>query len=128
MIWRWFTLDEFQCNCGCGRADMSHDFIDKLDELRERVGFPLVVTSGYRCPDHNDKVSSTGRSGPHTTGRAADIAIMGHKAHKVLQQASLGGWFTGIGLKQHGSHAARFMHLDDLEQPNSPRPNIWTYT
>ena len=67
-----FALAEFECRCGCGRAEMNATFLAQLDTLRSIYGKPLTVTSGYRCPSYNAKVSSTGMTGPHTTGKAAD--------------------------------------------------------
>lgn len=134
MTWndiKYFRPSEFACRCGQCDSDgreMSIDFVWKLDQLRERLGFPIVVTSGYRCPAYNAQISTTGDDGPHTTGRAADVSLAGRQAFRMLQQATLGGWFTGIGLRQHGPHSRRFMHLDDLTEPgHAPRPWVWTY-
>jgi zinc D-Ala-D-Ala carboxypeptidase len=100
-------------------------FLEKLDELRERCGFPFVISSGYRCPTHNAAVSSTGKSGPHTTGRAADIAVSHGQAFTVLAEALQMG-FTGIGVQQKGG--SRFIHLDMLPNgPGQPRPTVWSY-
>lgn len=129
MIWdelKYFKKTEFDCRCGCGQNKMQPDFLKKLDDLRERLDFPLIVTSGYRCPSHNMAVSTTGGEGaPHTTGRAVDFSIMGTNAFRLITQASLGGWMTGIGVNQRGAHAKRFIHLDDLDR--FPRPNVWSY-
>lgn len=111
----YFRPAEFACRC-CTRVSMGHDFMMKLDDLRREIG-PIVVTSGYRCPEHNDQVSTTGRHGPHTTGKAADLAIERQRARKALVPISLK--FEGIGLKQHGD--GRFIHVDDCGQ------RIWTY-
>jgi zinc D-Ala-D-Ala carboxypeptidase len=101
--------------------------MDKLQQLREAVGFPLPISSGYRCPDHNAKVSSTGKTGPHTTGKAADPRMSGEKAFKVMAEACQLG-FTGIGLSQKGAHESRFVHVDTLENgPGCPRPTVWSY-
>lgn len=121
-MFRYFHASEFTCHCGCGANLMEPTYIHKLDELRDRCGFPLIVTSGYRCPDHNAKVSSTGRSGPHTSGRAADVQADRQRAYELLRLALEMG-FAGIGIKQHGS--SRFIHLDDLT--DGVRPTIWTY-
>ncbi len=130
-IWdelKFFKKSEFDCRCGCGRNEMDPDFLRKLDDHRSRVDFPFVVTSGYRCPDHNEAVSNTGRSGPHTTGRAVDLALFGRRAFGVMRHATLGGWYSGIGLNQRGPHNKRFIHLDDLEPEDSRfRPTVWTY-
>ena len=125
-----FELSEFACRCGeCGSdgSEMSPDFVRKLDDLRERCGFPFRVTSGYRCPDYNDRIASTGRDGPHTTGKAVDVQLAGPNVHRLLQQISLGGWMSGIGLNQRGEHSSRFVHMDDLTEPDHPRPRVWTY-
>lgn len=118
-----FTKEELECKCGCGGLP-ELDFVKKLERLREELGFPMPVTSGYRCPDYNARVSSTGRTGPHTTGRAVDIGVDRYRAWRLILEAM--PEFTGIGLQQKGQ--GRFVHLDDL--PNAegqPRPTVWSY-
>lgn len=128
MTLRYFAASEFNCKgSGCcgGVGLMDASFLDEIDELRHRYEKPLFVSSGYRCPVHNKRVSSTGASGPHTTGRAADFRIDRADALKLLSIA-IDMRFTGIGVNQKG--AGRFLHLDNL--PNSsghPRPTIWSY-
>ncbi len=124
---RHFKPSEFACKCGaCGSNgdEMDPHFITALDNLRERLGFPLIVTSGYRCPAYNQQVSTTGADGPHTTGRAVDFGISGARAHALVTETQLG--MTGIGINQKGPHEKRFIHLDNLKAPR-PRPNIWSY-
>lgn len=120
--WRWpnFTPAEFACSC-CGVVRVSEDFMDRLQSVRTRSAVPMPVSSGYRCPAHNSNFSSTGDSGPHTTGRAVDIAVSHESAFVVLDLA-LDAGFTGIGVNQKGT--GRFLHLDDLE---NNRPRIWSY-
>lgn len=125
-----FKPGEFACRCGeCGSdgREMNMEFVFALNQLRERSGRPMKITSGYRCPAYNDRIASTGRDGPHTTGRAADIGISGAPAFHLVQQCSLGGWMNGIGINQKGPHEKRFIHLDDLTAPDHPRPRVWTY-
>jgi len=122
--WRYFKLAEFACK-HCGENRIDHQFVTELDDLRHHLGFALPVSSGYRCPEHNAKVSSTGRAGPHTTGRAVDIAVSHGLAYTVLQ-AALMMKFTGIGINQKGG--GRFIHLDNLPNaPGQPRPTLWSY-
>lgn len=118
-----FSKSEFKCKC-CGKVHMDEAFVGMLQEIRDEVGFPIRITSGYRCPKHNSRVSSTGRSGPHTTGMAADIAVHGVQAHAVLRAALKVG-MSGIGVKQKGPHSSRFLHLDSLT--TNPRPWVWSY-
>jgi uncharacterized protein YcbK (DUF882 family) len=100
-------------------------FLEQLDELRHMYGKPLIITSGYRCPDHNAAVSATGRTGPHTTGRAADLRVDRRDALQLLKLA-LALNFTGIGVNQKGN--GRFLHVDNLPNAHGqPRPTIWSY-
>ncbi len=118
-----FTREELTCRCGCGLMGFSAEFLEALEELRQAYGRPMAITSGYRCPKHNQTVSSTGESGPHTIG-AVDVAVSGPDAHHLLLMALELGW-TGIGIKQHG--ASRFIHLDRLTSRTHPRPRVWSY-
>ena len=88
-------------------------------------GRPMNLSSAYRCPDYNLRVSpSTGRTGPHTMG-AVDVLCFGEEALRLTIVASAGGW-TGVGISQKGEHAIRFIHLDRLPSM-PPRPWIWSY-
>lgn len=114
-----FSRSEFSCKCGCGRCEMQSSFMNRLDSLRTVWGKPMIVTSGYRCPDHpveKAKVSP----GSHTLGIAADIGISGADAMGLLRLA-LEANFTGIGVQQKG--AGRFLHLDTRET----HPALWSY-
>lgn len=125
-----FTLEELQCRCGCGRMEYTGLALDYLETLRRKYGKPMVVTSGYRCPEHNAEVSSTGRSGPHTvTARnnvAVDVSVYGDRAYQLIAAAFLLGW-RGIGVSQKGHHESRFIHLDRIVGDGHPRPWVWSY-
>lgn len=132
--WNHFTIEELACKCGCGRMEMDDEFMRHLVMIREFLDFPLSVSSGYRCPDHNAKVSSTGRTGPHTTGKAVDIRIFGDRVLRLIEAALYlnvldPGYRGGLGLMLHGDVAKRFVHLDTLtsEELGAPRPWVWTY-
>lgn len=124
--WRWphFTPDELRCK-GTGELVVVGRFLDRLERLRDRFGKPMVITSGYRSPAYNAQVSTTGTEGPHTTGRAVDVAIAGVDAFDVVRLAVAMG-FTGIGVSQRGDRGGRFIHLDDIEDWTT-RPRIWSY-
>lgn len=118
-----FSDAELQCN-HCHEEEMDEEFLEVLEEIREACGFPLYVTSGYRCPTHNMNVSTTGAAGPHTTGQAVDIMISGENAFKLVSVALALG-ITGIGINQRGPYAKRFIHIDTLH--NEHRPRVWSY-
>lgn len=119
----YFTEKELACK-HCGENHFNDETLIKLNLLREKCGFPLPVTSGYRCEEYNRE---QGYTQTHATGQAADIQVSGKQAATVIREAQ-GLGFTGFGIKQKGPHNSRFIHLDDL--PNSvkrPRPWIWSY-
>lgn len=124
---QYFSNSEFdQHDLPGSGSKMSNEFLVHLDELRRRCGFPFVINSGYRSPEYNKKVSSTGENGPHTTGKAADINCNSEQAYIIVREAVCMGVFTGIGISQKGN--ARFVHLDILTKKEGfPRPAMWSY-
>ena len=121
-----FTEAEFACS-HCRQEQMQQEFITALDKIRREFGKPIIVSSGYRCPEYNAQISSTGERGPHTTGWAVDIAIAGAEAHALIDLA-LSHLVTGVGIKQHGPFEGRFIHLDMLKsEGNRNRPWVWSY-
>lgn len=68
---------------------------------------PLVLTSGYRCPEHNKAVGGAEHSF-HMQGLAVDISTVGFapgEREKLIAYAKDYG-FTGIGI------GSNFIHLD----------------
>ena len=122
-----FQEPEMQCQCGCGRADMDADFMEALQAIRQALG-TLRVSSGFRCPEYNARVSTTGQTGPHTTGRAVDLQVMGGRAYALIAVAQAHG-MTGLGISQKGARATRFVHLDNLQASDTGgvRPWLWSY-
>ena len=53
-----------------------------LQVLRDEVGKPIKITSGYRSPEHNAKVGGV-KSSKHITGEAADFKIAGMTPKQV---------------------------------------------
>lgn len=99
--------------------------MEKLEKLRVKVDFPMVLTSAYRCPEHNANVSTTGRTGAHTQGKAVDVKVSEDRAFTLLKHALALG-FHGIGISQKGEYATRFIHLD-IADLGERRPRVWTY-
>lgn len=114
---------------GSGHKHMCRTLVKNLDDLREMCGFPIRISSAYRSPEYNSQVSSTGTTGPHTTGKAVDILCYGENALTILQTALHMQVFTGIGINQKGPYESRFIHLDTLfnSETKGSRPWPWTY-
>lgn len=127
-----FTYDEFKCQCNHCESEraLGYDdgewfktpefksFMGALIPLRIECNFPFKINSGYRCPDHNNAVSSSGLDGPHTKG-AADVEASFERGYKLNKKASARD--MGIGPVQKGPLAKRFLHVDNLG------PRLWTY-
>lgn len=67
-----FSLKETACKCGCGANEMQQEIIDIAQAIREAVGKPLTVTSGFRCEAHNSNEGGS-KSSYHTRGMAIDL-------------------------------------------------------
>lgn len=57
-----------------------------LDPIREHVGSPVVITSGFRCPALNELVGGKGSS-QHLTGQAADFTVLGMMVREYKELA-----------------------------------------
>ena len=84
---KYFTMNEFECHCGCRMPDGAKANIvalveQVLDPVREKLGMPIKVNSGYRCPRHNEEVLGV-RNSQHMKGEAADIAMVHGSRFKV---------------------------------------------
>jgi zinc D-Ala-D-Ala carboxypeptidase len=115
-----FRKHEFDCR-HTGRNEMQPSFMAMLQQLRNRYGRPMRITSGYRDPSHPVEARKA-TTGAHTSGLACDVAVSGRDAYDLVRLALELG-FTGIGIQQKGN--SRFIHLDTLRAVN--RPSIWSY-
>lgn len=104
---KYFIESEFnRCVPSCSMSDMDSDFLKLLDELREKCGFPLVISCAYRSREWD---LSKGRSGnsAHTKGCAVDIIYNSSStAYAIVKNAmELGINRIGIG--------KNFIHIDN---------------
>ncbi len=63
-----------------------------LEPIRELLGCPLQITSGYRCPELNARIGSTAKHSAHLDGRAADFVPMGcdvRHAFEAIRKSSI---------------------------------------
>ena len=112
---RYFKLSDFDCQ-ETGNNEMSEEFLEKLDELRHKCGFPFIITSGYRDKTHSIEARKA-KAGTHAQGIASDIRINnGNEAYDIIKNAQSMG-FNGIGV------AKSFIHVDIRKG----MPVIWSY-
>ena len=118
MTYKFFRLEEFNCT-HTNLNEMDHEFLVKLDELRERVGFPFIITSGYRDATHPAEArKAEPGTGTHCQGIAADIKVSnGFERMNIVHEALKLG-FGGIGVSKS------FIHIDGRKTT----PVMWTYS
>lgn len=115
---KYFNESEFKCKC-CGTLPpdgMDEHLLYGLDDLREHLGRPIRIVSGYRCPEYNAKVGGA-KASQHMLGRAADVRVMGlpdFGINEVTESISTDRhrWYMfargGIGVYTE----QKFIHLD----------------
>ena len=80
--YRNISWNEWSCSHS-GKCVVDKDFLDRLQALRTKLGFPLIITSGYRSETHPVEAKKK-KLGAHTTGKAVDIKISGHRAFELV--------------------------------------------
>lgn len=109
-----FNVREFRCQCGSNHETLiASELVDKLEALYTALNCSkIIVTSGYRCPDHDKAVGGTS-SGQHTKGTAADVCCYGQDGQPISSKTvcckaqDLG--FTGIA---NITSSYQYTHLD----------------
>ena len=97
------------CRC-CGEFYLDPAAFDRLQELRGRLGRPIRINSGHRCPIHNARVGGAPLSMHKRV--AFDVSLVGLTPAALVAAARLSG-FRGFGFY------ATFLHLD------LGRPRTW---
>ena len=97
---------------------MNVAFLNKLTKAREIASIGFKITSGYRTPEHNEKVGGVPNSS-HTLGHAVDIYAPTSRQKYIIINSLLQAGFNRIGV------AKNFIHVDD--DPSKNEDVIFTY-
>lgn len=98
-----FKLYEFECKDGSNLVKIDPRVIECVQRLRDIVGKPLYINSGYRTPEHNKKIGGSDFS-QHVLGKAVDIPQpLGMSVDSFAEMGKKAG-FTGIGKYNWGCH------------------------
>lgn len=81
---KYFKKEEFTCKCGCGLNNINLKLVQIADEIREKIGVPLIVSSGCRCSKHNKNVGGVLNS-RHISGKAVDLIAKGKDKNELLK-------------------------------------------
>lgn len=105
--WRWrnFTPKELACR-GDNNLAIHKASMDRLQRLRDILGKPLVVNSGYRSPTYNNRIGGA-KASQHMRATAYDISMKNHDP-AVFEAAARKAGFTGFGFYQRSN----FIHID----------------
>lgn len=80
-----FKVKEFACKDGSQVVFIDENLVVILDILRNKIGKPVIITSGYRTPEWNKKCNGAKYS-YHTRGMAADIRVHGLSAKEIANE------------------------------------------
>jgi len=92
-----FNTQEFACK-GTGKVKVSPDLVNRLNQLRDYLGVPIHVTSGYRSPEHNRTIQGAAPNSRHLSGEAADIFAEGISTQQLGEAAKKFFGDGGIGI------------------------------
>lgn len=109
-----FTVGEFLCRCGCGKALVDDKLVERLQQIRDHFGEEVIITGPYRCEKHNKAAGGTTGS-LHVKGMAADIVVNVVPPAEVAKYAESIG-IKGIGLYEKADCGDNFVHIDTRER------------
>ncbi len=101
-----FSVYELMCK-GTGLLYLNEPALKKLQYMRDLLNKPMILTSAFRSPEHNEAIGGAVNS-MHMLGIAFDVSLIGHDAEHVEKIARRVG-FTGIGRYP----SQKFIHVDD---------------
>ena len=109
-----FNAREFRCQCGQSHETLiASELVDKLETLYTALNCSkIIVTSGYRCPEHDKAVGGTS-SGQHTKGTAADVCCYGQDGQPISSKTvCCKAQDLGFGGIANITSSYQYTHLD----------------
>lgn len=129
---KYFSLSEFLNSATAKRlridntpsfevVDNLNKLADYLDNIREKVGKPILISSGFRCPVLNKAVGGVSNS-QHQKGLAADLICADMESlEKVIRET---GGFDQL-IKEHCKGSKSFWyHVSVAPRNGKPRQQI----
>lgn len=122
---KYFKLSDFDSPDIPGSGiNMQKSTLELLEKAREIAGIPFIITSGYRSPEHNEKVggklkTASSKGSSHMYGFAVDIAVKNGSERFIILESLLKAGFSRAGV------ANGFIHADN--DPDKPNRVLWKY-
>lgn len=122
-----FKAKDFDCPCAnpeCTQTHINEDLVHLLNDLRNRLGCPLIVGKGggYRCLRYEKELAARGYEtakgvSQHSLGAASDVNTDGAHTGFQLEEAARGVGFLAVGVGTNWIHV-------DLRKPEN---RSWYY-
>lgn len=94
----YFRLSEFQCKCKfphCQATVIYEPLLDLLEKIRLKAGgYPLFITSGFRCSAYNYAIDGSAKMSAHLVGAGVDLRhphLSPIEIAKVAKECGAGG-------------------------------------
>lgn len=116
-----FKSSEFECKCGCGLNKVDRRFLWKLNQMRDEIGFPMIVTSGCRCEQHNKDEGGEDNSDHLCLPVCEGVDILANNSwvrDKIIEAS------YKVGISRRGI-AKTFIHLGSRR--TNPQGVLWVY-
>lgn len=97
-----FNLQEF-VSPDTGEVKIDYRLVVILQRIRDRMKCAVIVTSGYRTPEHNHKIGGTSHS-LHLKGLAVDVTSKDNNLVKLFEIALEFEKVRGLGLYKNHVH------------------------
>ena len=88
-----------------------------LQPIREKIGKPMIISSGYRCPRVNKLVGGKDNS-QHQKGQAVDFTIKGLSVQNIIQLIVK----SGIEYDQLINEYDKWVHISFVKGKNRKQP------
>lgn len=115
-----FSDYEFKCPC-CGLFIVDKELLRRLQAIRDKLGKPIKIESGYRCPKHNRKIPGAAPNSTHLYGWAVDINTPDGKYALDLLMLAIEEGFRRIEIKRGNIH----LDVGDIMDGDFYRPGLF---
>jgi zinc D-Ala-D-Ala carboxypeptidase len=96
---KFFKLIDSACPCCNEVIPEEHPIWRYADGIREKVGKPITITSGYRCKAYNSSLKNAAPTSKHTLKCALDLSTSNLGSvdkFKIVEYAIMAGLRIGI--------------------------------
>lgn len=98
--------------------------VSVLQPLRDTVGTPIIINSGYRCPFVNKQVKGASDSA-HLYGRAADIRCTKDEGWKYVEILKSNPHVDKILFEHNTRTGGYWLHVQVAENPRHSFPSSY---